>query len=272
MHGDDEVLLKGGRANTGSVWRIGDQVARPSYPQSAAVNHFLEHLQRRGIHGTPTPLGQDDQGRERLTFVPGQAPMPPYPAWAFDESLLRQVARFQRQLHQAAQDYQPPQRARWAESAGDYFPIEARQGQGLVVCHNDLGMTNVTVDENHDLVGVIDFDYCCPVDPLFDIAVAARHWVPFGDLDVDAGIDLDRVRRFRFFCDVHELTRAQRNTVVDYAAAFLEQARRNIKSLAEQGGIGFQQLLAAGYEETNKATVRWIADHRNALAELTSLA
>ena len=263
---DHEVVLKGGRANTGNVVRIGQEVARPAYPQTATVEHFLKYLVASGADFVPTPLGFDDQGRHRLSFVPGVAAMPPYPTWAFDESLLIEVAEHQRALHELARGYQPLADAQWAISAGDYFPADAIAGGELIVCHNDLGMTNTIVDADRQFTGFIDFDYCKPVDRLFDIAVAVRHWAPFGDLDIDDGPDLDRIRRFGIFCDVHELDTSQRARVVQLAIDFLEHARLNIKMLAAAGGAGFQTLLDNGYEVTNLATVSWLAANAELLA------
>lgn len=264
-NGHDEIVLKGGRANTGNVVRIGDQVARPSYPQTPAVDHFLRYLECAGVTFAPRPIGFDNLGRQRVSFIEGTAPAPPYPSWAFNEALMLDVATRQQELHRLARGYEPPVHAPWAESAGDYFPPDALRGEALLVCHNDLGMTNVIVDDSHQLVGFIDFDYCRPVDPLFDIAVAARHWAPFGDLDIAGDPDIDRVRRFGLFCDVHDLSPPQRQRVVNLAVSFLEHARRNIKALATAGGVGFQTLLANGYEATNIATVSWLAEHAESL-------
>lgn len=261
----EEVVLKGGRANTGSVVRIGDQVARPAYPQTPSVADFLRHLVAAGAGFVPEPLGFDDEGRHRLRFIEGAAPTPPYSDWAFDESLLVKVARHQRQLHSLAQSYEPPADASWANSAGNYFPAEALAAPELIVCHNDMGMTNVIVDDDHRFVGFIDFDYCRPVDRLFDIAVAIRHWAPFGDLDLADNVELDRIRRFQLFCDEHELETAERRRVVLLATSFLEHARENIKALATAGGVGFQALLDNGYEATNLATVRWLDENAETL-------
>jgi len=261
----NEVVLQGGRANTGNVVRIGDQVARPAYPQTGSVEHYLRHLVDSGADFVPEPFGFDAQGRHRVRFIVGTAPMPPYPDWAFDEALLIQVAQHQHMLHELARRYEPPPLATWAVSAGNYFPDAALNAGELIVCHNDLGMTNVIVDEQHRFAGFIDFDYSRPVDRLFDIAVAIRHWAPFGDLDLTGDIALDRVRRFRLFCDAHELSVLERRRVVDLATSFLEHARDNIKALAAAGGVGFQALLDHGYETTNRATVAWIIDSREAL-------
>lgn len=260
-----EIVLKGGRANAGSVVRIGDQVARPVYPQTQIVSHFLEFLINAGAAFVPRPLGIDDQGRHRVSFVAGEAPMPPYPRWAFDEALLIDVASHQKEMHRLAASYVPPSVAPWAVSAGDYFPAAASEAEQLVVCHNDLGMTNVIVNDQRKVVGFIDFDYCRPVDRLFDIAVAIRHWAPFGDLDIDDAPEIDRVRRFGLFCDAHSLSGEQRRRVVTLSLDFLEHARHNIKALAAAGQGGFQALLDDGYEATNLSTAQWLQDHTEAL-------
>ena len=259
-----EIPLAGGRANQGAVVRIGDQVARPSYPQTPTVEHFMTYLRATLGDHVPQVCGSDDAGRQRLSYIEGRVPIAPHPPWAYDDDLLIDVARRQRQLHLAAQDYVAQPNAVWAVSAGDYFPPDAH---GTLVCHNDLGLANTIVHPDRpEVVGFIDFDYSRPVDRLFDIAVAARHWVPFGSLDMATPLDLDRVGRFHLFCDQHELSANERCQVVDLAIGFLEHARSNIKNLAEQGKPGFAELIANGYEQTNIAIVDWIDQHREQLA------
>lgn len=260
-----EIPLIGGRANVGSVVRIGDEVARPTHPQSPFVAHFLSYVQSQGCDLGPTPLGFDDQGRQRLSYIAGQAPTSPYPSWAFDEGLLIDVAERQRDLQQAARDYVAPPDATWAVSGGNYFPAGS---QGTSFCHNDLCLSNVIVDiDERRVTGFVDFDYVAPVDRRFDIAVLARHWVPFGGENAAEAVDLDRVRRFRIICDVHELDRDDRAYVVAQGSAFLDQARTNVRALADGGNVGFQQMIANGYEATNRETVAWIADHTDALIQ-----
>ncbi len=264
-----EIPLSGGTANSGRVVRIGDQVARPAHPQSRTVASFLQHLQSALGNSVPAALGYDDLGRQRLRYVPGQAVMAPHSSWAFSDALLVQVADLQCRLHAAAESFVVPDDPVWAVTAGDYFPHEAT---GDLVCHNDLCMSNVIVDESDTtaVVGVIDFDYCRPVDRRFDIAVAARHWVPFGMVHGDALPDgLDRVARFALFCNRHGLSEDDRSVVIGLAISFLDKALVNVRSLADNGGVGFQQLLAGGYEATNRATTEWLNTHRSQLSLAT---
>jgi hypothetical protein len=65
-------LLTGDGVTPGIV-RIGDTVRRPLRPFSLTVQAYLAHLRDAGFTGAPLPLGIDEQGREVLSFVPGDA-------------------------------------------------------------------------------------------------------------------------------------------------------------------------------------------------------
>jgi hypothetical protein len=81
---------------TQGIVRIGDTVRRPLRPFSLTVQAYLAHLRDAGFTGAPLPLGVDEQGREMLSFVPGDVPRNPLPPQtAGDEVLvaLRGVGR-----------------------------------------------------------------------------------------------------------------------------------------------------------------------------------
>jgi Ser/Thr protein kinase RdoA (MazF antagonist) len=242
--------LPGGLDSDGLVVRVGDTVRRPERPHSAAVQAFLLHLHARGFDAAPLPLGHDDQGRQVLTYLPGDVAHAPYPAWAADEGLLRSVAALQRRLHRAAQDFTPPDGATW-QTANLPGP-QTLPGPNLF-CHNDLCVENVVVREGR-AVGVIDFDFTAPSSRLFDIAVAVRHWVPVRaavDLPPDwAGLDLQA--RFETFCAVHDLDGAACGQVLDHVAGFLDRALVSMRARAEQGRPGYVAMWRAGYEGQNR--------------------
>jgi hypothetical protein len=77
-----EQRLPGGRS-FGAV-RAGDEVRRPAQPWTATVHSVLRHLEDAGFDGAPRARGLDEQGRERLTFLPGQTMgegTSPWPDW-----------------------------------------------------------------------------------------------------------------------------------------------------------------------------------------------
>lgn len=64
------------------VTRVGNTVRRPVRPFTATVHAFLRHLHDQGFEGAPLPLGYDADGREVLTYIPGEVPVEPVPEWA----------------------------------------------------------------------------------------------------------------------------------------------------------------------------------------------
>lgn len=256
----EEVVLPGGMGSGGAVVRVGDTVRRPVRPHSATIAAFLRHLEAVGFSGAPRHLGLDDQGREMLTWVEGSVALPPFPAWVGTEAILLGVATLQRDLHAAASGFVPPPDARW-DRANLPDP-----GPGAIVCHNDLCVENVVVRDGA-VVGLIDFDFAAPSDPLLDIAIAARHWIPIRDpRDIDPELlGLDQLSRFRAFCEAHSLDRARRAAVLDHLEGFLDRALVSMRSRAASGQEAYVRAWEAGYEGQNRRSKAWLAGHRAAL-------
>ena len=73
--------------------RVGDTVRRPLRPFSLTVQAYLAHLRDAGFTGAPLPLGVDEQGREVLSFVPGDVPRNPLPPETAGDDVLIALAR-----------------------------------------------------------------------------------------------------------------------------------------------------------------------------------
>ena len=91
IHEESEIPLFGGTANRGLVVRQGDTVHRPLRSTSAAAHALLHHLADVGFDGAPRLLGIDAHGREVLSYIPGEAVTPPYPAWSLTDDALCSV-------------------------------------------------------------------------------------------------------------------------------------------------------------------------------------
>src|SRR6516164_4240358 len=106
-HMSEGELLIGDGVTQGIV-RIGDTVRRPLRPTSLTVQAYLAHLRDAGLTGAPLPLGVDEQGREVLSFVPGDVPRNPLPPDTAGDDVLVALARLIRALHVASTGWVPP--------------------------------------------------------------------------------------------------------------------------------------------------------------------
>ncbi|WP_243233316.1 phosphotransferase [Microbacterium sp. CIAB417] len=171
IEGASETVLAGGNMN--AVVRAGAEVRRPAGAWTANVHALLRALERSGISETPRALGIAPDGRERLSYLPGEAAHYPLPEWLWDDAILMDSARLLRRIHDASAGL-----ARigtgWRSPVRE--PVE-------VVCHNDFAPYNLIFDR-HRLVGVIDFDTASPGPRLWDLAYLAYRLVPYVE---DAG-------------------------------------------------------------------------------------
>jgi aminoglycoside phosphotransferase (APT) family kinase protein len=155
-------------------------------------------------------------------------------------------------MHDAARSFVAPDGAVW-----DFANLPPA-GPGSIVCHNDLCVENVVVRDGR-AVAFIDFDFAAPTDPLLDIAIACRHWVPFRDpLDVPpewAGID--QSARFVRFSGEYGLSAVQRTAVVDHGLAFLDRALVSMRARAATNDL-YRAAWDAGYPEQNRRSHAWL--------------
>ena len=258
---EPEIQLVGGLANAGKVVRVGDTVRRPWKQSTPAVDHFLSYVRGRGFDGVPEPLGKDTAGRAIYSFVEGDVDEDAAPTWARSEQMLLSVALMQRHLHDASRGYVP--------DPDDIFDATlAWFGEPRpIVCHNDLCISNVVARQG-EAVAVIDFDFLAPSHPLWDVAVALRHWLPVKDpVDIASsdlfGSDLDQIARFAQYCDVYGTT--QRSTIVAMLGTFLDQAFDSMRARYEQGLPAYVAIWEAGYPQQNRRSRVWLEQHASAL-------
>jgi hypothetical protein len=205
--GDEEVLA-GGVANAGAVVRIGDQVARPSNPNTSVIHAFLGALRDAGFDGVQRPFGVDELGRERLEYIEGEVALPPYPAWVQTDAALTSIARLMRRYHDAAATVGVPD--------GTWSDEMAAPGGGPIVCHNDVCLENV-VFRDGEAVALIDFDFAAPGRPTHDLASFAQMCVPIDDETNAARLGwtaADLPARLRLIGDAYGLDAPQRTDVV----------------------------------------------------------
>ena len=253
MSGLEEISLRGGFTNAGQVSRVGDTVRRPWRSTSPATHALLEHLDRAGFDGAPRFLGVDEQGREVLSYVEGEAAIEPLPEWAFGDAAMVSVAELLRRYHDGVASFDPSPYT-WPSAVPAAF-------RGGIVTHNDPNLDNV-VFAGGRAVALLDFDLAGPACTAWDVACAARLWAPLRDESDTPG----RVRglalaRLRTFVDAYELPRQDRARVVDAMVDAHEWCYDIVREAVANGHDTFERIWREGGRTRAERTVTWLAAH-----------
>ena len=200
----NEFALTGGRLTRGVV-RVGNTVRRPAKASSPFVAELLEHLQARGCAWAPRYLGQDDSGRDMLSYLAGSVPA----KWRiFEDHQLRAAAAILRALHDAT-------------SASKLSPAG-------VVCHHDPGPNNFVFVDGVP-VALIDFDTAAPGAGLEDLGYMAWAWCLSSNPlrgEVEA-----QVRQVRILADAYGASAVERAQLPE---AIIDRVHKNVGFWCDQ--------------------------------------
>ena len=257
-----EQPLAGGIANLGKVVRIGETVRRPASPFTDAIVAFLTHLRTAGFDGVARPLGRDEQGREVFSFIEGDVPVPPYPAWSMTDDALASVARLQRRFHEAASGFDASSLF-WSDELAD-------PTGGPIITHNDLCPENV-IFRHGNAHAFVDWDFAAPGRRLWDVAAVMAMWGPVRDPSdpVQGTEGLDPFARARVIADAYGLDDEERQAIPD---VFFDRLQISlVERRAAAGEPAFIEMLdRQGGPGRGARRRRWLEEHvdelRTALA------
>ncbi|MEO3813026.1 aminoglycoside phosphotransferase family protein [Sphaerisporangium sp. B11E5] len=246
---------------TEGIVRVGDTVRRPVRPFTATIHAYLAHLRAAGFHDAPEPLGFDEQGREVLSFVPGDVPREPLPAGTAGDEVLVALARLVRRLHDAAEGWEPPPDAVWGGIPPAPGGVPAADGKALIVGHRDYCPGNVVFRDGLP-AALIDFDLAKPTTRVTDIANALYYWAPLTDPadrpPAFAGLDVPR--RVALFADGYGMSTRQRQALMPAAKAMVARFHTGMRAAAEVDPV-FARYWAEGAKDRLPRAHAWIRDH-----------
>lgn len=261
--GGDREALHGGMAHAGEVFRRGDVVDRPAPPHAEALHAHLRRLRSRGFDAVPLPVALTPDGtREQWEFLPGDVPVPPFPAWALTERALVSVARLLRRLHDASSAVPLDTTAAWPTDLAD-------PAGGPLLCHNDVCPENVVFRDGH-AAALIDFDQAAPGRHLWDVAMTARYWAPVLDPTSAAAFGMDALdvpARLRLLADGYGLTAADRAELPEVIEQAVAKGRTFVSRRVTDGDPAYVRALAAqgGWARWDRLQ-SWVAHHRSRFA------
>ncbi len=240
-----------------TIVRIGDTVHRPVERWTPAVHGLLRHLEAVGFEGSPRVLGIDGDGREILSFIPGQSGARSWAQVVPDDG-LRAYARLLRRYHDAVRGYAPPADSSWS-------PVTGAPGPEELVCHGDCGPWNVVWREGNP-VALVDFDHARPASPLDDVAYALEYTAPFrSDAECVRWLRYaappDRRKRMEMLAEAYGLTSV--DGLVDRVIGLQRRGIEGLRALAEEGTEPQATWVATGALDELSARVRWSEENRH---------
>jgi hypothetical protein len=259
-----EEPLPGGFGNLGAVVRVGDTVRRPARQSSAAVRALLLHLEDCGFDGAPRHLDVDEQGRDVLSFVAGDVPLPPYPEWAMTERALRSMGQLLARFHAASASFDQGSVTGWELDWAD-------PGGGPVICHND-GFPENVVFRDGVAVALIDFDMAAPGRPWWDVAIATQEWVPQHAPSTrrDHPGGLDSVARFGRLAHAYGIAPADAASFVEVVFEERAHAIANVRREMAAGNPVWVEQWDDSEEQRVAVDDAWLAAQRGALVAVVS--
>lgn len=269
----EEMPLTGGNVN--EVVRIGDAVHR-STPGSAYIHGLLRYLEAQGFAGAPRFLGLDAQGRERLSFLPGDVPGNAYPdcdplIWS-DEALV-QTARLLRAYHDATRGYLDE--AKTSGWCNPYLEPDTYE----VICHQDAAPYNLVYRDGLP-VALIDFDNAAPGPAVWDIVYTLYTTVPLSCFEPEQGKPsttayereahaANRKRRIGLFLQAYGPMMASDGRCGQISVATLEpwlQKRLDVlcRTLVDgtaQGNMAYQRMIDEGHVAHYQREMAFLREH-----------
>lgn len=250
---NEEILLPGGTTNAGLVSRVGETVRRPRRATSSATEALLRHLERVGFEGAPRYLGIDERGREILTYIPGEAAIPPYPEWALADQALVSVAELLRDYHRAVATFDPAGHE-WPEPLPGPF-------RGGLVSHNDPNLDNIIFGGGR-AVALIDFDLASPGSAAWDLACASRLWTPLRESrDAPKATRRRTLERLALFADTYGASAQERAAMIEAFVPCHDWCYSVVRQAVAAGHETFGLYWRGGGEGQAVRTRGWLATH-----------
>jgi thiamine kinase-like enzyme len=143
---------------------------------------------------------------------------------------------------------------------------------GPIMCHNDVCLENVVFREGA-AVALLDFDFCAPGRPVYDLAQFARMCVPIDD-EVNAsrlgwGAE-DRPSRLRLIADVYGLDKAGREELLLALDGSIAGGGEFVRRRVEAGDPNFVAMWndMGGAERFDRRRRWWDAERPRFVAAL----
>ena len=237
--------------------KVGDTVRRQVGPWTPTVHALLEYLHKNDFSRCPKVKGFDEQGREILDFIPGDAAIRPWPNVILQGEGIEQAGRLLREYHDVVENFDPGEGVEWRIGR-----VELERGQ--IIRHGDLGPWN-TIWQGDSLEALIDWDFIQPGERIEDLAQMAYCFIPLrGEKGwKDAGF----AERPDFAARLLRLTKSygtySSEEIIEALLKLLQADREVVERLGSKGVEPWASFLKRGDIEESMADSHWIIENKN---------
>ncbi|MCM2675506.1 phosphotransferase [Alkalicoccobacillus plakortidis] len=258
MTSEQDELLVGG--NVSSVYRSGNTVRRNQNHDSSKIHKLLLHLEDKDFIYSPKFMGVDENGREVLSYIEGEAGNDPVKDYMRSNLILKEIANMLRLYHDSVCDF---------DLLSDWEPMINTPDLKEVICHNDFALYNIIFKDERP-VGIIDFDVAAPGPRLWDIAYTLYTCVPLSRITYneegnhvyyDQSVDAPRKKeRINIFFEAYGLKGVEKG-LFEMVILRIEGLCRYIVEKANHGNIAFQKMIKEGHLEHYREDVEFLRNH-----------
>lgn len=197
---------------------------------------MLQYFEETQFPFTPKFRGQDEKGRSKLTFIPGETP----DTENLGLSQLKACAKLLRDFH-------------------DLAALSPLCGDSETICHHDFAPWNIVFYEGR-LVGIIDFDEAKPGERIIDLAYFL--WT-FLELGAPNKNDAAQIQKIVLLSQAYGLKDGQKLV----PAILKEQARILVfrKDKALHDPVESERTFSAGALKRIQHEVAWITTHQTSI-------
>ncbi|WP_027953916.1 phosphotransferase [Halobacillus kuroshimensis] len=251
-----EERLTGG--NVTSVYRSGDTVRRERKSGSARIQQLLNHLEEKGYSYAPKFLGMDEQGREVLSYIWGEAGNYPLKKYMLSDNVLADIANMLRHYHETVSDF---------PFSDEWESLDGTPDQREVVCHNDFAVYNIIFNDEKP-VGIIDFDVAAPGPKIWDVAYTLYTCVPLSRFSyTEAGkmiADDERIKqRIELFFNAYHLEKLDKD-LMKLVVLRLQALCETMTRKASEGDRAFQGMIKEGHLDHYQKDIAFIQTYGHA--------
>jgi hypothetical protein len=235
------------------VYKENNMIMRPIESWSNNIHLLLGHFYNNGL---PVPkVIKTDNTYEYLEYIEGEQ-IDPY---RWNNESLTEIAYLVKKIHNAAKTFEHNKKMEWK-------PWYLRElGDQKICSHGDIAPWNI-ITKGTKIIGLIDWEYAGPIDPLIELARVCWLFPQLVDDDLGKLYELptpkERGKQVRLMLDIYGLSKKERKT---FLTKIIETIICETAHEAIDTGVTFDSTGNLWGMAWRNRILYWIWKHKNIL-------